>query len=219
MTAPLFGIYGASGCGRGVLPLARIMLDRQDVPEDRLVFIDDTPSHPVVNGHHVLTYEQFIASEAKEHIAALAIANSVVREKLEAKCRADGVRPWSIKASNVVIMDDVQIGGGAILCPSVTITSNIRIGRQFHANIGSIVEHDCVIGDFVTFAPGVICNGNVHIEDHAYIGAGAMLRQGRPGAPLVIGKGAVVGMGAVVTRNVPAGVTVVGVPARVMQRS
>jgi acetyltransferase-like isoleucine patch superfamily enzyme len=100
----------------------------------------------------------------------------------------------------------------------VTITSNIRIGRQFHCNIGSVVEHDCVIGDFVTFAPGVICNGNVRIEDHAYVGAGAMVRQGRPGAPLTIGRGAVVGMGAVVTRDVPDGATVAGNPARAIAK-
>lgn len=218
MTGPLFGIYGASGCGRGVLPLAREMLSRESVPQDRLVFIDDRPVTSVVNGHRVVTYAEFIASKASERFAALAIANSAVRERLEGQCRADRVRPWSVSASNVVIMDDVVIGEGAILCPFVTITSNIRIGRQFHANIGSIVEHDCVLGDFVTFAPGVICNGNVRIEDHAYIGAGAMLRQGRPGAPLVIGRGAVVGMGAVVTRDVPPGVMVAGNPARPLEK-
>ena len=75
-----------------------------------------------------------------------------------------------------------------------------------------------MIGDFVTFAPGVKCNGNVVIEDHAYIGAGAVIKQGQPGAPLGIGHGAVVGMGAVVTKSVPAGATVVGNPARVMNK-
>lgn len=218
MTGPLFGIYGASGCGRGVLPLARDMLSREGVSQDRLVFIDDRPATSVVNGHRVVTYAEFIASKASERFAALAIANSAVRERLEGQCHADGVRPWSVSAPNVVIMDDVVIGEGAILCPFVTITSNIRIGRQFHANIGSIVEHDCVLGDFVTFAPGVICNGNVRIEDHAYIGAGAMLRQGRSGAPLVIGRGAVVGMGSVVTRDVLPGVMVAGNPARPLEK-
>jgi acetyltransferase-like isoleucine patch superfamily enzyme len=111
-------------------------------------------------------------------------------------------------------MDEVLLGEGAILSPFVTLTSNIRIGRHFHANLYSYVEHDCVIGDFVTFAPAVKCNGNVHIGDHAYIGAGAVIRQGKPGKPLVIGKGAVIGMGAVVTRDVSPGVTVVGNPAR-----
>ena len=94
----------------------------------------------------------------------------------------------------------------------------MRIGKSFHANIYSYVAHDCRIGDFVTFAPKVCCNGNVHIEDHAYIGTGAIIRQGTPERPLVIGEGAVVGMGAVVTRDVPAGVTVVGNPARPLEK-
>ena len=111
-------------------------------------------------------------------------------------------------------MDDVKIGEGAILTAFVTLTSNIRIGRYFQANIYSYVAHDCVIGDFVTFAPCVRCNGNVHIEDHAYIGTGAIIKQGNPGRPIRIGRGAVVGMGAVVTKDVPAGLTVVGNPAR-----
>ena len=87
-------------------------------------------------------------------------------------------------------MDDVQIGVGAILCPFVTLTSNIRIGQHFHANLYSYVEHDCIIGDYVTFAPAVKCNGNIVIEDHAYIGTGAIIKQGKPGQPLVIGRGA-----------------------------
>ena len=63
-------------------------------------------------------------------------------------------------------MDDVKIGEGAILSPYVTLTSNISIGKFFHANLYSYVEHDCFIGDFVTFAPGVKCNGNVVIGDN-----------------------------------------------------
>jgi acetyltransferase-like isoleucine patch superfamily enzyme len=98
------------------------------------------------------------------------------------------------------------------------VTSNATIGRFFHANIYSYVAHDCVIGDFVTFAPGVRCNGRVHIDDFATIGTNAIIREGTPDKPLHIGKGAVVGMGAVVTRDVPDGATVVGNPARPLRR-
>ncbi|QDL39134.1 NeuD/PglB/VioB family sugar acetyltransferase [Rhodoferax sediminis] len=214
MTLPLFAVYGVSGCGRGVMPLARAQLLRQGIAATQLVFVDDQPKAPMVNGQRVLRYAEFLQAQAGARHAVLAIANSVVREKLAARCAADGVQPWTVAAANVVTMDEVTLGEGAVLSPFVTLTSNIRVGRHFHANLYSYVEHDCVIGDFVTFAPGVQCNGNIVIEDHAYIGTGAVIKQGKPGQPLVIGRGAVVGMGAVVTRDVPPGVTVVGNPAK-----
>lgn len=214
----LFAVFGASGCGRGVMPLARQQLAQAGVRPDQLVFVDDAPGPAMLNGQRLLTYAQFLAVPAPQRHVVLAIANSAVREKLAQRCAADGVQPWSVAAANTVRMDAVELGEGAILSPFVTLTSNIRIGKYFHANLYSYVEHDCVVGDFVTFAPGVQCNGNVVIEDHAYIGAGAVLKQGVPGKPLVIGRGAVVGMGAVVTKSVPPGTTVVGNPARVLER-
>jgi sugar O-acyltransferase (sialic acid O-acetyltransferase NeuD family) len=211
------GIFGASGCGRGVMPLARQQWSLLD-PAAQLVFIDDQPAASVVNGHEVVTYAQWLARPAVSRHVSIAIANSTVRQRLVERCVADGVSFFDVRAGNVVQMDDVVLGEGGILCPFVTLTSNIRIGKHFHANLYSYVEHDCIVGDYVTFAPGAKCNGNVVIEDHAYIGAGAVIKQGQPGKPLIIGRGAVVGMGAVVTKDVPAGVTVVGNPARLMRR-
>jgi sugar O-acyltransferase (sialic acid O-acetyltransferase NeuD family) len=210
-------IFGASGCGRGVMPLARQQWSASGVPF-QLVFVDDNPPAAECNGHKVLTYAEWLALPASSRHISIAIANSAVRQKLVERCMADGVQFFEVRAANVVQLDDVQLGEGAIICPFVTLTSNIRIGRHFHANLYSYVEHDSVIGDYVTFAPGVKCNGNVLVEDHAYIGTGAIIKQGQPGQPLLIGRGAVVGMGAVVTKSVPPGATVVGNPARVMKK-
>ncbi|HNK06287.1 MAG TPA: acetyltransferase [Giesbergeria sp.] len=218
MQPDLYAVYGASGCGRGVMPLARQQLAQAGVAPDRLVFVDDAPGPAQINGQRLLTYAQFLAEPAAARHAVLAIASGGVREKLAQRCTQDGVRAWGVTAANVVRMDAVALGEGAILSPFVTLTSNIRIGKHFQANLYSYVEHDCVIGDFVTFAPGVHCNGNILVEDHAYIGTGAVIKQGKPGEPLVIGRGATVGMGAVVTKSVPPGATVVGNPAKPMQK-
>lgn len=216
MSQDLFAVYGVSGFGREVMPIARSQLLQQGVADDRLVFVDDKPDAPVVNGKRVMTYAQFISEPARTRHVVLAIANSTIRERLALQCAEDSVAAWSVLATNAERLDDVQIGAGAIISPFVMLTSNIRIGQHFHANIYSYVAHDCIIGDYVTFAPAVKCNGNIVIEDHAYIGTGAIIKQGKPGQPLVIGKGAVVGMGAVVTKDVPAGATVVGNPARLL---
>ncbi|MEG2357316.1 NeuD/PglB/VioB family sugar acetyltransferase [Acinetobacter sp.] len=214
----LYAIYGASGCGRSLMPVARQQLAREHDASE-IVFIDDAfAQQSAVNGRRAMNYSAFKAEPAAEKAVLIAVANSRVREKLARQLALDGIQLWSVQADNCVIMDEVQIAAGAALSPFVTIASNIKIGKCFHANLYSYVEHDCVIGDFVTFAPGVKCNGNIHIEDHAYIGAGAMIKQGAPGQPLVIGRGAIVGMGAVVTRSVPAGAVVVGNPARIVEQ-
>ena len=214
----VYAIYGASGCGRSLMPVAREHLARQNITA-QIYFIDDSLTESSqINGHIALNYAAFKALKADRKSVLIAIANSQIREEIAIKLEQDAIELWTIQADNVVRMDAIEIASGAALSPFVTLTSNIKIGKCFHANLYSYVEHDCIIGDYVTFAPGVKCNGNIHIEDHAYIGTGAVIKQGTPDKPLVIGKGAVVGMGAVVTKSVPPGVTVVGNPARILEK-
>ncbi len=209
----IIAIYGASGFGSEVLPLVR-----EQYPNVDLCFIDDGFTLIEYSGLPVYSYQSFLDISNSEKSVVIAIANSEVRNALIDKITLDKLIILSVKAPTAVVLDNVALGEGAILCNFTHLTSNIIIGKQFHANIFSYVAHDCVIGDFVTFAPRVHCNGNIHIEDHAYIGTGAILKQGTADKPLIIGRGAVVGMGAVVTKDVAPNTVVIGNPARILER-
>jgi len=209
----LIGVYGASGFGREVMPIAR---DCYAQLGGEIVFIDDAAKEQSINGHALLTFQEFRERPEAEKRIAIAIADGAVRKGLFERVTKSGVKIVDICSAHHIRGDAVEVGAGAILCGYAQITSNVHIGIGFHGNIYSYVAHDCVIGDFVTFAPHVHCNGNVHIGERAYIGTGAIIRQGTPEKPLMIGAGAIVGMGAVVTKDVPPGITVIGNPARPM---
>ncbi|ESQ99727.1 hypothetical protein F753_08990 [Stutzerimonas chloritidismutans AW-1] len=158
MNKSIYAVFGASGFGREVMPLVRA-----SVGDHRLVFVDDNASVSTLNGHQVMSYGEFLELDAERKFVTIAIADAQVREKLTHRCLGDGIEVFDVAAANVVVMNDVAVGQGMILCPFTTITSNVNIGISFHANIYSYVAHDCVIGNYVTFAPGVKCNGNVLI--------------------------------------------------------
>ncbi len=209
----IFGLFGAGGFAREIMPIAR-----QTLPSGTaFYFVQTTPEFTHLNSMPVISEAEFVAM-AGEKTYAIGIADAGIRKAIVQRM-ANVAKPAQLLAPNVVIGDANTLGEGIILCPFTCITGNSIIGTQFQANIYSYVGHDCIIGDYVTFAPSVHCNGNTHIEDHVYIGTGAILRQGTPEKPLVIGRGAIIGMGAVVTKSVDAGVTVIGNPARPMERA
>ena len=216
----IYAVYGSGGYAREVMPLLRDYVNIKSKHKNKFIFIDDlAKDEKMLNGILVLNFEMLIQKFSVLNIkCCVAIADKTVRERLTQKCTQNGISLMTVKSINSVVMDEVVIGEGTVLSSFVTISSNVNIGKSFHANIYSYVAHDCVIGDFVTFAPAVKCNGNVHIQNGVYVGTGAIIYPGTKDNPIVIGKNSKVGAGAVVTKSVPDNVTVIGSPAKVLTR-
>lgn len=215
----IYAIYGSGGHGREVMSiLSRDINKISQHNKYEFIFIDDFMSEKgMVNGNFVMSFKKLIEKYSGSNInCCIAIANKKVRKKLTQKCIDSGVTMMSVHSFNSVVSDNVTIGEGSILSSFVTVSPNVSIGKSFQANMYSYVAHDCVIGDFVTFAPAVKCNGNVHVQDGVYVGTGAIIYPGTKDNPIVIGKNSTVGAGAVVTQSVADNVTVIGNPAQVL---
>jgi len=219
----LFGLVGGGGLGSELIvhSLPSVMAKHPEVaPEDiRVVYVDSALQRKTFLGMDVLSEEEFLAAPATTRYFNIAIGNGRIREEVAKRLEPTGAKPISLMHETTDIRVGSSVGDGAIFTSRTTVTANSAIGRYFLCQGFSYVAHDCVVGDFVSFAGRVCCNGNVHIGNHVTVGTGALLRQGTEDKPLKVGDGATIGMGAVVTKDVPAGATVVGNPARPLSSS
>lgn len=207
-------IFGAGGFGREVASWAG-RAEWLGRGFEVAAFVDDKAPAAELNGKPVLA----LAAAAARHPGASVIAtvgDPRLRERLIDKALEAGlVATAPLVHPNVEYDHDyVEFGEGVVVCAGTILTVNIVVEAHAQINLDCTVGHDAVIGAYSTLSPGVHISGNVTLEPYAFIGTGAVTVNGHPGAPLRIGSDSVVGAGAVVTRDVPAGVTVTGVPAR-----
>jgi len=202
-------IYGAGGFAREVAWLA----ESSDL--DVVCFIDDDPHQrgKTLNGIPVMGLED-AKGRYPDASLVVAVGSPQVRERMAKKAADWGFSFATIIHPRVERSRWIEVGDGSVIAAGNILTTNIRLGKHVQINLDCTIGHDVVMEDYVTLAPGVHVSGWVRLGKRVYVGTGAVIINGTKEAPLVIGDDAVIGAGAVVTKSVPTGVTVVGVPAR-----
>jgi sugar O-acyltransferase (sialic acid O-acetyltransferase NeuD family) len=160
-------------------------------------------------------YEEFkrwIVSQNRSEVGfCIAIGNphGRVRVQLHEKLQQEGLQPVTLAHPTASIADNAIIEPGAQILAGAIIAPEAKIGRECIINTNASVDHECILGDGVEVGPGATLCGLVKVDTNGWICAGATILP-----RIEIGADAIVGAGAVVTRDVSAGQTVVGVPAR-----
>jgi len=130
------------------------------------------------------------------------------RLKIQEWLNSNGVIAASIKHRTAFIAQDAMLGDGIQVLAMSSVCTNVTIGKACIINTAATIDHCCTIGDGVHIAPGAHLAGEVIVDDFSFIGTGVII------LPRVkIGSRAVIGAGAVVTKDVKSGTTVIGNPA------
>lgn len=211
-------VYGAGGFGREVAWLVQ-SCNHATEHYQVVCFIDDSPS---MHGQTLNDIPVMGLDPAREQFPAArvvsAIGNPRVRQTVMERVASLGMGTATIIHPNVEYSRWVEIGVGAVICAGTILTTNIELGLQVQINLDCTVGHDVIMGDYTTLAPGAHISGWVHLGRRVYVGTGAVIINGTQESPLLVGDDAVIGAGACVTKSVPPNMTVVGVPARPLQR-
>jgi hypothetical protein len=204
-------ILGAGGFYRESIDL----IDQIDPTRERfhILGVVATEPHPQSSrGESMPPYlgtdDDFLASGVDASFV-VAVGSTRIRRQIVERYESHRYSSCSLQHPTVLVGSRTTLGVGSILCSFASITTDVTVGRYVHVDRSSTIGHDCVIGDFVTIHPAAVIAGGVRIFAGSTIGTNATILPG-----VSVGENAVVGAGAVVTRDVPPEIVVVGSPAR-----
>lgn len=176
-------------------------------------FLDDDPERhgETIGGLPVLGPLELVHGQPD---AAVVIAtgrpdNYVSRRLIADRLALDDGRYATIVHPTATVGETCQIGRGSVLLAHVDLTADVIVGNHVAVMPQVVLPHDTRVGDFATLASGVRVGGGCRVGEGAYIGSSACLLQGTE-----VGSWAMVGMGSILTRDIPGGRLWRGAPAR-----
>lgn len=206
-------IIGAGGLGREAAWVAE-RLNQVSPSYNILGFCDDNRSlfYQTAYGFKILGTIEDVAKEVSQPLSFIcAVGNNITRAALVERALQALWLPETLIDPSVIMAKDVRIGSGTYIGAGSIISPNACLGQHVIVNHCCSVGHDSELGDFVQVSPGARVSGNVRVGKGAMLASNSVVAPGKS-----VGEFSVVGASSFVVKAVPARVTVIGVPARVV---
>ena len=201
----ILALYGAGAMGREF----KYMADASGNWEE-IVFIDDNARTEELMGCKVLKFRSFSSGYTPEQVRfVVAIGEPRFRMEAFERMKRAGYEGAVLCDPTAYVSPDAEVGEGTAICRDAYVGSLCRVGRNVYISAKAAVGHDSVIGDHTRLGVMSFTGGHTVIGKDVFVGSGAMLRD-----RIQVGDGSVIALGAAVFEDVPAGVTMMGNPAR-----
>lgn len=211
MNAQPIAILGSGGFAREVVTIIHA-INAKSPTYDLMGYIDNRlPKGTLINGLPIIGSDDEINKTSTPISIVTAFGEPDLKEKVYRKYTNPLISFPTIIHPTVILGDasSIKLGKGCIICAGCILTTNIEIKDFVTLNLSCTVGHDVTIGNFSSFMPSCNISGEVNLDKKVYCGTGVKIIN-----QINIGKHAVIGAGAVVTQDIPADCTAVGVPAK-----
>jgi len=205
-------VYGASGLGREVMELATI-LNRQSHTWTQLLYADDNVSG-IIDGTPVAGGDDLLLRLTVASDVVLGIADPDVKSRLFRELSHNGLLAFpALVHPDAYVSPAACVGAGAVVQRGCSVSVAATVGRFVFMNMGCRVGHDVRIGDFSSLMSDVDLGGHDIIEESCYFGTKSTVVPG-----VHVGRSVRVGAASLVVHDVVYGLTVMGNPAREIDR-
>ncbi|MFC4775865.1 acetyltransferase [Paenibacillus sp. GCM10023252] len=204
-------VIGVGGHGRVLMDIVRVR------PDFRLAaVVDDRFTEPELRGGllygPISTVPSLLLDEPDAELV-IGIGDNRIRRQIAERLGLADEQYAALVHPGAYVSSDAQLGAGAVVMPGAVIGPGAVVGAHAIVNSGAVVEHDAVVGDFAHVSPNATLAGGAVVEEGAHVGSGAVLIPG-----VRLGRWSVLGAGGTAIRDLPDGITAVGVPAVALAR-
>jgi sugar O-acyltransferase (sialic acid O-acetyltransferase NeuD family) len=204
-------IYGAGGMGREVLELARTV-NAIEQRWDWMGFVDDigaTSAGLAVAG----TGELLLQSSSSSDVV-IGIADPYARQRLTTRLAENPCLHFPVLVHpQAYVSPGAHLGKGVVIQWGCWVSTNVELADFSFLNVACRIGHDVSIASYTSLMADVDLGGRDQVGESCYFGTKSTVVPG-----IHIGRDVRIGAASLVMQNIADGLTVMGNPARVVDR-